>query len=190
MVKRLDRSLIFSITLLFSGYAIALGPLCPPARADPTVELSGAAGFGALVVGVTPGRFAVSPSASVSVRGERGFFVARDTVSLLGAAGGRFGIDNETTVGGGVFWEQVNLSAGLSVVGYSLPMCGPRHCGPVRGVAPGASARIDVFGPYLSGALGVSLDCAGTWITGHVSVWSGLSGRCSAGPIFRFTSRP
>ena len=180
----------FSSALLFSACSLALGAFCPCARADPTIELSGATGLGALVAGVTPGRFAISPSASVSVRGERGFFVARDTVSFLGASGGRFGIDNETTVGGGVFWEQVNLSAGLSVAGYSLPICGPRRCGQVRGIAPGASARLDVFGPYLSGALGVSLDCAGTWITGHVSVWSGLSGRCSAGPIFRFSSRP
>jgi hypothetical protein len=61
----------------------------------------------------------------------------------------------------------------------------------VRGVVPGASARLDVFGPYLSGALGVSVDCAGTWITGGASpVWNGVAVRCSAGPIFRFTSRP
>ena len=71
------------ITLLFGG--------CLQARAEPIVELSGAAGFGALVVGVTPGRFSISPSTSLSVRGERWFFVARDTVSFLGATGGRFG---------------------------------------------------------------------------------------------------
>jgi hypothetical protein len=173
-----------------TGLALfAFGVLHPHARADPTVEISGAAGLGALVVGVTSGRFAISPNGSVSVRGERGFFVARDTVSFLGAAGGRFGINNETTAGGGLSWERVNMSAGLSLVGYWLPICGPRLCGQVRGVAPGASLRVDVFSPYLSGALGVSVDCAGTWITGHAHpVWSGVSVRCSAGPILRFTS--
>jgi hypothetical protein len=169
----------------------ALALFCPPARADSTVELSGATGLGLLAVGVSPGRFAISPSASVNVRGELGFFVARDTVSLLGANGGRFGINNETTLGGGLFWERVNTSAGLSLAEYSLPICGPRLCGQVRGVAPGAGARVDVFGPYLSGGLGVSVDCAGTWITGSASpVWSGFSVRCSAGPILRFTSHP
>ncbi|MEP7119547.1 MAG: hypothetical protein ABJE95_01510 [Byssovorax sp.] len=49
---------------------------CPEAHADPSVELSGATGFGALVAGVTPARFAISPNASVSVRGEGWFFVA------------------------------------------------------------------------------------------------------------------
>src|SRR5262245_36851727 len=125
--------LIFVITLLFSGGA--------PARADPQVELSGGAGFGVLVVGGTSGRFAISPSASLGVRGARGFFGARDTVSFLGAAGGRFGIENETTLGGGLFWELVNVSAGLSLAVYSLPICGPRLCGQMSGLSPGASLR-------------------------------------------------
>ena len=181
--RSIDCFLIFLITLLFGG--------CPQARAEPIVELSGAAGFGALVVGVTPGRFAISPSASLSVRGERWFFVARDTVSFLGATGGRFGITNETTLGGGLFWELVNVSAGLTLAAYSLPLCGPQRCGQVRGLAPGASVRLDLFGPYLSGALGLSVDCASAWITGGAArVWSGVSVRCSAGPILRFTSHP
>ena len=175
--------MIFLITLLFGW--------CPRARAESIVEISGATGFGALVAGVTSDRFAISPSASVSVRGERWFFVARDTVSFLGATGGRFGINNETTFGGGLFWELVNVSAGLSLTEYSLPLCGTLLCGQVSGLAPGASVRLDLFGPYLSGALGVSVDCAGTWITGGAAViWSGVSVRCSAGPILRFTSHP
>jgi hypothetical protein len=173
--------LIFVITLLFGG--------CARARADPQVEFSGATGFGVLAAGITSGRFAISPSASLSVRGERGFFVARDTVSFLGATGGRFGINNETTVGGGLFWERVNASAGLSLAAFSLPICGPRLCGQMRGLAPGAGARLDIFSPYLSGGLGISVDCAGAWITGRAfPVWSGISVRCSAGPILRFTS--
>jgi hypothetical protein len=160
------------------------------ARAKPNLELCGGTGFGLLAAGVTLGRFAISPSASLSVRGERGFFVVRDAVSFLGATGGRFGIINETTAGGGLFWESVNVDAGLSLVEYSLPICGPRLCGQMRGISPGASARLDLFGPYLSGGLGASVDCAGLWITGRASpVWSGVSVRCSAGPIFRFTSR-
>ena len=160
---------------------------CSRARADPSVELSGAAGFGVLAVGVTPARFAVSPSASVSLRGEGWFFVARDTASFLGATGGRFGIHNEITFGGGLFGELVNVSAGLSLAQLSLPICGPRLCGQVRALAPGADVRLDVFGPYLSGSLGISFACAGSWITGDASpVWSGVSVRCSAGPVFRF----
>jgi hypothetical protein len=174
--------LIFVITfLLFSG--------CARARADPQVEISGATGLGVLAAGVTSARFAISPSGSLSVRGARGFFVARDTVSFLGATSGRFGINNETTLGGGLFWERVNVSAGLSLAEYSLPICGPRLCGRVHGLAPGAGARLDLFGPFLSGGLGVSLDCPATWITGPAyPVWSGVSVRCSAGPILRFTS--
>jgi hypothetical protein len=180
-MKRLDCLVIFVITLLIGE--------CPEARADPIVEVSGATGFGVLAAGVTPARFALSPSASFSVRGERGFFVARNTASFLGATGGRFGINNETTLGGGFFGERVNVSAGLSLAGFSLPICGPRLCGLMRGLAPGASLRIDLFGPYLSGALGVSIDCGGTWITGSAaSIWSGVSVRCSAGPLLRFTS--
>ena len=160
-------------------------------RAEPGVELSGGAGFGVLAAGITSGRFAISPSASFGIRGERGFFVVRDTASFLGATGGRFGINNETTVGGGLSWERVNVSAGLSLVAFSLPICGPQLCGQMRGLVPGVSARLDIFGPYLSGGLGVSVDCAAAWITGDASpVWSGVSVRCSAGPIFRFASQP
>ncbi|MEO5727814.1 MAG: hypothetical protein ABI134_04750 [Byssovorax sp.] len=81
------------------------------------------------------------------------------------------------------------MSAGLSLAGFSLPICGPRLCGQMRGLAPGANVRLDLFGPYLSGALGVSIDCSGAWILGGAApVWSGVSVRCSAGPRFRFTS--
>lgn len=174
---------------VFPSTLVALLVFSESARAEPDVEFSGGAGFGVLAAGITQGRFAISPSASLSLRGERGFFVARDTVSFLGANGGRFGINNETTVGGGLSWERVNVSAGLSLAAFSLPLCGPRLCAQVQGLVPGASVRLDVFGPYLSGALGVSVDCAGIWITGRASpVWSGVSVRCSAGPLFRFGS--
>jgi hypothetical protein len=170
---------IFSITLLFAGGA--------EARADSSVEVSGAAGFGVFAAGVTSARFAISPSASVSLRGEGWFFVARDTASFLGATGDRFGLNNETTLGAGLFGELMNVSAGLSLAEFSLPICGPRLCGQMRGLAPGADVRLDLFGPYLSGSLGISIDCAGSWITGGASpVWSGVSVRCSAGPVLRF----
>ena len=88
-----------------------------------------------LTAGVTSARFAISPSASLAARGRSWFFVARDTVSFLGATGGKLGISNETVLGGGFFWERVNLSAGLSLAAYSLPLCGARLCGQVRGLA-------------------------------------------------------
>lgn len=176
---------------LIGGAVLSMSLSCPRARADVGIEWSGGAGFGAVVTGVTPARFAISPNTGVSIRGEHWFAVARDAVSFLGATGGRFGIDNETTVGGGYAWELVNLSAGLSLAEYSLPICGTRLCGQVRGIGPGAGVKLDVFGPYLSGALGVFLDCAAQWITGSAyPVWSGVSVRCSAGPTLRFTSQP
>jgi len=132
----------------------------------------------------------MSPSVSFSVRGERGFFVVRDTTSFLGATGGPFGINNDTTLGGGFFWEFVNVSAGLSLAEYSLPTCGPRACARLSGVAPGASVRLDVFSPYVSGGIGMTADCTASWITGNASfIWGGPSVRCSLGPIIRFTSR-
>jgi hypothetical protein len=83
----------------------------------------------------------------------------------------------------------MNASAGLSLAAFSLPICGPRLCGQMRGLAPGAGVRLDLFGPYLSGGLGVSVDCTGAFIMGRAApVWSGVSVRCSAGPILRFTS--
>lgn len=180
--RSIDSSLVVVMTLLLCGW--------PSARADSSIELSGSTGFGALTAGVTSGRFAISPSASLGVRGNPWFFVARDTVSFLGATGGRFGINNETSLGGGLFWDLVNVSVGLSLNEYSLPICGVRLCAQVRGFAPGASARVDVFGPYLSGSLGIALDCSGSWITGSATaVWDGVSVRCSAGPIFRFAPR-
>lgn len=93
--------------MVWTASLLALLLSSAKARADAGVELSGGAGFGAIVAGVTSGRFAISPSASFSARGERGFFVARDTVSFLGANGGRFGGNNETAVGGGAYWEYV-----------------------------------------------------------------------------------
>lgn len=164
---------------------------CPRARAELRVEVSMGAGFGLHVAGVMPGRFTINPSASFSVRGDGWFLVARDTVSFLGATGGRFGITNETTLGVGLFWRFVNVSAGPSLMEYSLPICGTWLCAQVHGIAPGASVRLDVFGPFLSSALGASTECAGAWITGSTSpVWSGVALRCSVGPIFRFTSQP
>ena len=79
----------------------------------------------------------------------------------------------------------MNVSAGLSVAELSLPICGLRLCGQVRGLAPGANVRLDLFGPYFSGSLGISIDCAGTWFTGGASaVWNGVSVRYSAVPVF------
>ncbi len=126
-VMGLDGFVILVITLLLG---------CRRARAESSVEFSGATGFGALALGVTPARFAVSPSASVSLRGDGWFLVARDTASFLGATGDQFGIHNETTLGAGLFGKLVNVSAGLSLAGVSLPICGPRLCGQVHGLAP------------------------------------------------------
>lgn len=178
------------IALLFAVPSTAM-LLATSARADPPrIEFGGSTGLGVLAAGINPGRFAMSPSASFMVRGDGAFFVVRDTAALLGANGGGFGINNELTLGGGYAWKLVNASAGLSLSGYSLPICGPRLCGQVSGIAPGASARIDIFGPFLAGAIGVAADCSATWIAGSAApVWSGLSVRCSAGPILRFSSR-
>lgn len=184
VVRSIRGAGLFSITLAAPLFFSA------SAHAEPGVEFLGGASFGVLAAGITSGQFAISPSVSLGLHGERGFFVLRDTASFLGANGGRFGINNETTIGGGLSWERMHVSAGLSLAAYSLPICGSRFCAQVQGLAPGASVRLDVFGPYLSGGLGVSVDCAAEWITGTAnSVWSGVSVRCSAGPLLRFGSR-
>jgi len=80
------------------------------------------------------------------------------------------------------------VSAGLSLAEFSLPICGPtalradaRPCPRRERAAPTSSARTS---PERSA---FSVDCAGTWITGGAdAVWSGVSVRCSAGPILRF----
>ncbi|MFS8065056.1 MAG: hypothetical protein ACMG6S_01665 [Byssovorax sp.] len=54
-MKHIDCFVIYLITLLFGGVRRA--------RAEPSVELSAATGLGTFVAGITPGRFAVSPSA-------------------------------------------------------------------------------------------------------------------------------
>ncbi|MFO0759112.1 MAG: hypothetical protein U0359_21650 [Byssovorax sp.] len=170
---------------------IAMGARCRSAHADTSFEISGTTGLGVLTAGVAPGRFALSPGVSAGIRGERWFISARDTVSLLGLTGGGFGVDNETTLGGGFFWKLVNVGAGLSLAQYSLPICGVQYCGKVRGFAPGANVRLDIFGPFLSGALGLSAECAGIWITGRASpLWDGISVRCSLGPIVRLMFQP
>lgn len=185
------RSRVLARFPLLAACALALTSLCPEARADPSLEVAGSTGFGALLAGVGPARLTLGPSVALGLRGERGFLALRDTLSLVGLTGGRLGVDNETTLGGGFFWELVNLSAGLSLVAFSLPICGPRLCGQVRGFAPGASVRLDLFGPFLSRALGLSVDCAGAWVMGSAApVWSGVSLRCSAGPVLRFTTGP
>ena len=75
--------------------------------------------------------------------------------------------------------ELVNVSASISLAELSLPICGPRLCGQVRGIAPSANVRLDVFGPYLSGSLGISIDCAGTWFT---------DGALLSGTAFRYAA--
>jgi hypothetical protein len=111
-----------------------------------------------------------------------------DAVTLLGATGGGFGVANATTLSFGARWEAVNVSAGLALAEYSLPLCGARWCATVRSLAPGVDARLDVFLPgFLRGALGLSASCGTLWIAS--TVWSGFSTRCALGPIFRLSSR-
>ena len=86
--------------------------------------------------------------------GERWILRCDDAVTLLGATGGRFGVANATTLSFGARWEAVNVSAGLSLAEYSLPLCGAHWCATVRSLAPGVDTRLDVFLPgFLRGAL-------------------------------------
>jgi hypothetical protein len=50
-------------------------------------------------------------------------------------------------------------------------------------------ARFDAFLPgVLRDALGIEASCGMLWIVGGaLSVWSGLSTRCTLGPIFRLS---
>jgi hypothetical protein len=163
-----------------------------PAGADPGFQLSASVGLGAFTAGAGPPRFAVVPTGSfLLLQGERWLLRCDDAVTLLGATGGRFGAANVTTLSFGARWEAVNVSAGLSLAEYSLPLCGARWCSQARGLAPGVDARLDLFRPeVLRGTLGLSASCGTLWIVGGASpVWSGFSTRCTLGPILRLSSR-
>jgi hypothetical protein len=163
-----------------------------PARADPGFQLSASLGLGLFAAGAGSARFAVVPTGSfLLLRGEHWLLRCDDAVTLLGATGSRFGIANTTTLSFGARWEAVNVSAGLSLAEYSLPVCGTDWCGQARGVAPGVDGRLDVFHPgLLRGALGLSATCGTLWIVGQASqLWSGFSTRCALGPIVRFPSQ-
>lgn len=132
------------------------------------------------------------PTASFLVLlGERWLLRGDDGVTLLGAAGGRFGVANTTTLALGARWETINVNVGVSLAEYSLPLCGALWCDQARGLAPGIDARLDMFLPgVLREALGLSASCGMLWIVGGAStVWRGLSTRCTLGPILRFSSR-
>jgi hypothetical protein len=161
-----------------------------PTWADPGFQLSASAGLGQFAAGAGSARFTIVPTGSfVLHRGERWLLRLDDAVTLLGAAGGGFGIANTTTLSFGARWETVNVNAGLSLAAYSLPMCSGRWCGQARGVSPGVDARIDAFLPgLLRGALGLSATCGTLWIVGG-AVWNGLSTQCSMGPIYRWPSQ-
>lgn len=180
------------------GHGVSIGVLCGAtlfacsAGADPRVQLSASVGFGEFAAGAGPPRFAIVPTGSfLLLRGERWLVRCDDAVTLLGATGGRFGVANATTLSIGARWEEATVSAGLSLAEYSLPLCGAGWCGQVRGLAPGAEARLDMFrSGFLQGALGLSASCGTIWIVGQAStIWSGFSTRCTLGPILRLTSR-
>ena len=160
-----------------------------PAGANPGFQLSASVGLGLFAAGTGPPRFAIVPTGSfLLLRGERWLLRCDDAVTLLGAMGGRFGAANATMLSFGARWEEVNVSAGLSLAEYSLPLCSALWCAQVRGLAPGVDARLDAFLPgVLRGALGLSVSCGTLWMVSPV--WSGLSMRCTLGPIFRVPSR-
>jgi hypothetical protein len=189
-VRTTGRRLPWAALYILALCAAALFAL--PAGADPRFQFSASVGLGEFSAGAGPPRFAVVPTGSfLLLRGERWLLRCDDAVTLLGATGGRFGAANATTLSFGAWWEAVNVSAGLSLAEYSLPLCGARWCGQVRGLAPGVDARLDIFRPeVLRGALGLSASCGTLWIVGVASsVWSGFSTRCTLGPIFRLSSR-
>lgn len=152
-------------------------------------EWAPSVGFGVLTVGVTPGRFAISPTLAFAVKGERSFFTMRNSTAFVGADRQKvFGLNNELSVGGGYAWENVSLGGAVSLSGYYLPVCGPKLCSQLTGLAPGGSLRADFFASSTS-VFGATADCSATWIKGTAdAVWSGVSVRCSLGPILRFPS--
>ncbi len=82
------------------------------------------------------------------------------------------------------------MSGGLSLSAYVMDVCGPKLCGLMKGIAPGAVARLDFFGPYLAGALGVTMEASATWVNGSANaVWGGFYGAFTAGPILRWLSK-
>jgi hypothetical protein len=175
-----------------AALVLTVGLFALSARADQEFQLSASVGLGPFSAGAGPPRFAVVPTGSfLLLRGEHWLLRCDDALTLLGATGGRFGVANATTLSFGAWWEEVNVSAGLSLAEYSLPLCGADWCSTVRGLAPGVDARLDAFLPgVLRGALGLSASCGTFWMVGVASSgWSGFTMRCTLGPIFRVSSR-
>ena len=186
---RILRRVRYEAALLAGGTAVLLA--CH-AEANTGVQVTASAGLGAFVAGAGQPRFAIVPTASLLLFRRQPWLLRwDDAVTLLGTTGGRFGIANTTTLSVGAQWGEFLFSAGISFNEYLLPLCGPRLCADVRGIAPGLDARVDVYiHGVLRDAVGISASCGTLWITGQASVvWSGFSTRCTLGPILRMSYR-
>src|SRR5262245_21975364 len=88
-------------------FALCAGMLFAlPAESDPVVQCSASVGLGEFTAGVGPPRFAIVPAGSFLLRpGERWLLRCDDTVTVLGAVGGRFGVANTTTLSLGARWD-------------------------------------------------------------------------------------
>jgi hypothetical protein len=94
------------------------------------------------------------------------------------------GFNDQTIVALGYAFEKVNVSLGGSVAAYYMPLCGPKYCGPVRGISLGGHARVDY---YAVGPLGITTNVDVAWYGGRGSqiLPGALAVTVTVGPILR-----
>lgn len=143
----------------------------------------GAVGFsaGAFQVGTTT-RLAMAPTVSIHLA-EPVSLTFQDTL-LLFPGPGKFGFNNQTSVGLGYFSNNFNIDVGASFSQYWMDVCGTELCGRVIGVAPGARAKVSYF---MWESIGLAVNADIGWYGGRSLVLpDGLAFMGIVGPVFRW----
>lgn len=146
-------------------------------------EAHGGVNATGVLLGYGP-RPAVSPHLGLSYHTERGFLLSvYNVVTIIPALDVHgVGLYDQLSVAVGYAWKRGRFSVGAGAAIYSMVACGPDNCGRLRGVSPGARARIDV---YLLGPFGLSMAATADWLTGSVVLPSGIVASLAVGPVLK-----
>ena len=159
--------------------AMALAVSAPAQAAGPP----GAVGISAGVFQVgTTSRLAVAPTVSLNLTSP--FSLTLQNTTLLFPGPGRFGFNNQTSVGLGYFSDKVNIDVAAVLSQYWMDACGSTLCGRVVGVAPGGRAKVTY---YMWDSFGLSINADVGWYGGRSLVLpGGPAFMAIGGPVFRW----